>query len=886
MGLFPFFQKGVHFYMDNNNHDLDDIFAGFDDSSDNEYGLPDETESVPPEPGEAKPVFKEYKRQSREVSEKISDKPKAAAEPAVSDRSEHHSELKDTVHKPSADDSSESEFHEHVTLKQHLREMGEEFTEQCKELILDYREDQRLKKEKRTREFYGGDPPETKQKRALFISFHVFKQFISLVVSALFSFFLIFVLTCTMVGTVAAVYVTNFMDSTRATELKPVKESFASYIYQMNKTTNEYDLVYKKMPDSHDIKLKTDLNKLPNYVKYAFICVEDERFFSHNGVDYKRTGGAVINSVLSVVSSDRDVYGGSTITQQLIKNITGDDEQTMERKMREIFNAMKFEQKYTKDEILEAYLNEIYFGQLDTYNMYGIEAAAIGYFGKGADELSITEAASLASIPKEPNKWNPIDQPENNLERRTYALEKMFELGVITSEEFEKAKLEELDLTDSEGFDERHPNSLSLTENKDEFENPDVNSWPVDTAILEFSDYLKNTYELESREDGTRMFNNGGYKLYLTADTDVQAHLDSTFADWTYFPEALSDAYEYSEEERRVQASFAVMDYHGHILGVAGQIGPKTVNLGWNCAYDTHRQPGSTIKPVTTYGYALENNVITYSTMFCDRAPLVIGGRSWPDNYDGKPSGAWRPVNYFLKQSINTLPAQLAVECGLQQIMNFSTQKLHLQLDPEKDLDYSPICVGGTTYGPSVINLANAYMPYGNGGIYYPASFILKAEDLKTGKVIIDNENSKGEPAVGEDTAYIMNKMLQRVISAGTGTSAQIWNTTLAGKTGTTENWRDITFVGLTPDTVSALWIGYSVGMNSRAIDNANSARIWKNVYGNYINETATGATFPETDQVFYARYCSSTGLCANPGCPGGEYGWYKKDYCPYCNKH
>ena len=882
--------------MDNKNHDLDDIFAGFDDSADNEYGLPDDKEIKSSDPVEKQPVFKEYKKQSHKIPEKSIDSNKDVSSHTAEPEKEENKIKHDVLvsddkadkkeHYDTKNDLSKSDIQTPVSFKERLHDIGEDISEQCKEIILDYREESRQRKERRIKEFYGGDPPESKKKRTLFISLHVLKQFFSVVFSALFSFFLILVLTCTMVGTVAAVWVTSVMDSTRATELKPIQESFASYIYQKNKATGEYDLVYKVMPMSHDIKLKTDLNKLPNYVKYAFICVEDERFFSHSGVDYKRTGGAVLNALLSVAGSDRDVYGGSTITQQLIKNVTGDNEQTMDRKMREIFNAMKFEQKYTKDEILEAYLDEIYFGQIDTYNMYGIEAASIGYFGKSPEELSIAEAACLASIPKEPATWNPIDEPENNLKRRTYALEKMFELGVITSEQYEKAIVETLDLTSDENFFEKHPDALSLTENKDDFANPEINSWPVDTAIYEFADYLMNTYELEDRQAGINMFNNGGYKLYLTADTDVQAHLDQTFADWTYFPEALSDAYDYPEEQRRVQASFAVMDYHGHILGVAGQIGPKTTNLGWNMALDTHRQPGSTIKPVTTYGYALENNVITYSTMFYDRAPLVINGSSWPDNYDGKPSGGYYPVNYFLKQSINTLPAQIANICGLQQIMNFSTQKLHLQLDPVADLDYSPICVGGTTYGPSVINLANAYMPYGNGGTYYPASFILKAEDLKTGKTIIDNENSKGEPAVGEDTAYIMNKLLQKVITAGTGTSAQIWNTTLAGKTGTTENWRDITFVGLTPDTVSALWIGYSVGMNSRAIDNANSARIWRNVYGTYANDTATGATFPETDQVFYARYCSSTGLCANPGCPGGDYGWYKTDYCPYCNRH
>ena len=770
------------------------------------------------------------------------------------------------------------------SFKEKLHMMKQDIYEQLHEIIIDYKEDSAYKKKERQKEFYGGRPPKSKKSKALFILFYIIKKFFSVAATTVFSIFLIFIITGTIVGTVATIYILGFMDTTQAVPLKEEEQSFASYIYVMNKAKNDYDLAYKVMPASHDVRISIELSDIPDYVKYAFVCTEDERFYSHEGVDYKRTGAAVVNLALSQIGMSDQYFGGSTITQQLVKNITGDDRDTWDRKMNEIFTSMKFEKKYTKDEILQSYLNTIYFGQIETYNMYGIEAASIGYYGKSASELTIAEVATLAALPKAPNEYNIAYHYEDNMKRKEYCLSKMFKLGVITSDQYEEAMNQQILVTTMPEFKAKYPTYTKLTESDEDFQNPEINSWAVDTAIVEFGDYLREQNELETIDEGVNMFNTGGYKLYLTVDSDVQAHLDSTYADWTNFPESLSD------QDEKIQSALAVMDYRGHILGVAGQIGPKTGNLGWNNAYDTHRQPGSTIKPVSTYGYAIENDKITWSTYFYD-LPLPKGEASteeWPNNYDGKPSGGYYPVNYFLKRSINTLPAQIANKYGLKEIYDFATKKMHLQLDPDLDMNYSPLCVGGTAHGPSVINLANAYIPYGNGGTYYKASMIKKAVDCKSGETIFDNDEQNGQPAVSAATAEVMNKLLQKVITNGTGTAAQLSNTTLAGKTGTTEDWRDITFVGLTPDFVSALWVGYSNGTNADAIRNSNSASIWFRVFGTYANAAATGNKFPECgeDEVIYARYCSSTGLLANPGCPGGDYGWYKKSKCEYCKSH
>ena len=771
------------------------------------------------------------------------------------------------------------------TAKKKIWYLKNEAEEQFKEITRDFKNESKQTRDKRKKEFYVGKPPASATHRFLYILLYMSKKAFSLAITSVFAIFLVFVLTSTIVGTVITTYVLSFMDKTHTVELKPVSENYASYIYQMNKETNEYELVYKAAVKSHDVKLAVDMEHLPDHVKYAFVCTEDERFYSHEGVDYKRTAGAILNLAVTMMGVEQDIYGGSTITQQLIKNITGEDEQTWERKMKEIFTAMKFEKKYTKDEILEAYLNEIYFGQINSYNMYGIEAASIGYFGKSATELTIAEAATLSALPKSPNALNPTINPEKNKERRTYCITKMFELGVISPYEYQKALEEDILLSTDYGFEEKFPDHKKLTENDDDFKNPQKNSWCVDLAIYQFADYLEETYDVE---DGVAMFNKGGYKLYITADTDIENHLKDTFSDWEHFPKSTSISAKGKPE--MIQAGLAVMDYEGHILGIAGNIGAKDGNLIWINEYSNNRQPGSTIKPVTTYGYALENDYITWSSMFYDTAlpPGVAADTAWPNNYDGKPTENYYPVSYFLQQSINTLPAQIAHKYGLQSIYDFAVQNLGLPLDPKNDLTYSSLCVGGCHQSPTLIDLANAYIPYGNGGLFYEASIIGKAIDMKTGVTIIDNIKRTGEPVISKETAYVMNKLLQNVITNGTGQSAQLSNTTVAGKTGTTENWRDITFVGLTPDYVSALWVGYPTSENWdwRAIEGADSAEIWKNVFGTYADAHASGNQFPECDTVIYARYCSSTGLLANPGCPGSKYGYYKSTNCDYCYSH
>ncbi|MBP0977424.1 MAG: penicillin-binding protein, partial [Oscillospiraceae bacterium] len=513
-----------------------------------------------------------------------------------------------------------------------IGDIAEEILEQYRGPFSDYEEERRRKRKQRMYEFYGGKPPKDRKTRELYIGLYFLKKTFQGIGTAIFTLFLMFILTGTIVGTVVAVYLMNFMDSTDSVVLDAFKQSFASYIYEMNPETEEYELIFKVTPESHNVKLPCDINALPDHVKFAFVCIEDERFYAHEGVDFKRTSAAILNLALNQIGVHRAEFGGSTITQQLIKNVTHDDEQTWDRKMREIFRAMKFEKNYTKDNILEAYLNEIYFSGVEGYHMYGVEAASIGYFGKSATELSIAEAAVLAAIPKAPNDYNPVEEFEANKERKEICLYKMFELGVISAEEYEEAMNQEILLTTMPEFQKKYKNYKKLTESDEEFENPAILSWPLETALNEIGDYLKEKNKLESRAQGLEMFNSGGYKLYLSSDREMQEYLDEKYEDWYYFPESVST------EGQMIQSAIAVMDYKGHILALEGKLGKKEVsdNRGFNAAYEGGRQPGSTIKPVTTYGYAIENNLMTYSSFFYDQYlsyGAVPGFDYWPHNY-------------------------------------------------------------------------------------------------------------------------------------------------------------------------------------------------------------------------------------------------------------
>ncbi len=667
---------------------------------------------------------------------------------------------------------------------------------------------------------------------------------------------------------------------------EPVKEK-SSYIYSTDPETGEYRLIYKVTPYTGNISAEVSGDSLPEHVKNAFVCAEDERFYSHDGIDIKTTSAAVIKEVLRTAgfTSSGDIAGGSTITQQLVKNITSDNEVSVDRKLREISRAVSLETHYTKEQILEKYMNIIYFGQTeDGYNMYGIEAAAAGYFGKHASDLTAAEAACLASVIQNPYLRNPLNGSERNRERQVYCLKKMFSSGCLTADEYEEAYAEKMNFI--------HPGDdaeVKISELGTDFENPDVTPWTVDTALGEFCEFICEYKDL-SYEDGMREFMNGGYEIFLSADENVQAELEKNMADHTFFPEEYAYYTDENGEEQAemIQGAAVVLDYSGEIKGICGGIGEKKSSFCWNNASDAHRQPGSTIKPLAAYGYGISNDLITWSDMFADE-PLPAGTadeKEWPVNYDGRTTGKILPVYQLLAESYNTIPARLCSRFGLKNVFDFAHDTMKLELNEETDLEYAAVSLGATGTGPSLLNLASAYVPFGNGGIYHRPHIVRRIKDSSSQRIYLENDERKGERTISEETSFIMRELLREVVLNGTGRPAKLDRKKLSGKTGTTENYRDILFVGLTEDYVSAVWTGYENGTNQSAIKNASSSRIWKNVFGEYADSVKSDAVFPECDGVVHLDYCAETGKPAGKKCPAGGKGWYKTASLKYCDAH
>lgn len=721
-------------------------------------------------------------------------------------------------------------------------------------------------------------PPKKKQKKSA--RSRVVKKVFTAIFTFVISIFLIFVITGTIVSGALTFYVLDFMDDTADVTIEELELSYNTYVYAYN-SDSELVKLYE-VSNGGNQSIPVEIEDIPQHVRDAFVYTEDERFYNHDGVDYKRTFSAFLNMFMHFYNTNQ---GGSTITQQLIKNITGDDEQSPSRKIREIFRAMQLEKRYSKDEILVSYLNYIGFGG----STVGIESAAEKYFGKHVSELDIAEAASLAAIPKSPNTYNPFADKEANKERQEYVLKKMYDNGAISYDEYQEAVHEHLIFTDSDEYhefeDPDEPEEIDL------YDSSQATTWVVDTAINEFADYLSETYNLTHSEAISRI-NKGGYQIYTTVDLDMQEYVENKYKDITNLTD-LSLVQKTLDDGSVItaQSAFIAMDYTGEIKCIVGATGEKTESLCWNYATMEERQPGSALKPVSTYGCAIENDVFTWGSKILDY-PLEIDGELWPTNYSTdssqiKYSNTEVNLYYGLEKSLNTISARICEALSPNTVFTFSTEKMGLDLlevsedGTATDNALSPLSVGALSYGVTLQNLVNSYIPYGNAGMYYNSHIISKVEQGNH-ELVYENDGSPYQ-AVSEDTAYVMNKMLQDVVKNGTGTAAQLQNKTVAGKTGTTQNWNDLLFVGMTEDFVSGVWIGYAE--RQQLSSSIKSAQIWQNVIGEYADSIESDAEYPSSDSVVCAYVCKNTGDIATESCPKGEVGYWKGSNAPVCSK-
>lgn len=681
------------------------------------------------------------------------------------------------------------------------------------------------------------------------------------VIKAVLTLFLVGVITVSIVISAFLLYAFTMVDGTMEENLDDLKLNFTTTIYADNGNGEytEYQRLhgtFNRIWISYDETLAKagdeSYDGIPQTLVNAFVAIEDKRFFEHQGVDWKRTTAAFANLFLHFYSSNQ---GGSTITQQLVKNLTGDTSRRPSRKIREIMRARYLETHYTKDTIIECYLNTIAMG----HGTYGVEVAANYYFGKSANELSLAECACLAAITKSPKYYAPDDYPEDNKTRRNTVLYEMYDQGYITEEEYNEAKAEEVEIVAS----------------KDALNESDNNSYFVDALIDQVINDLMEEYGYE-KTHATQLFYSGGYKIYATLDTDIQSTMEKVFSnEKTYGIKGKSGA--------TLQGAMTVMDYNGHVLGIVGGIGEKVGQRGFNRATAAKRQPGSTMKPIGAYAPAIENDLIYYSSIVNDTKTSYNGWTpvNWYGSYWGNIT-----VQYALERSVNTIPVYLVNKLGTQVSFDFLTKTLGITTLTEEDKNLSPLGMGGTNGGITTTESAAAYAIFGNLGQYHSPTFYTKVTD-QHGDVLFEYDDSP-TMAISEDTATVMNKLLQTVVygSQGTGAGARntVKNMKIFAKTGTSNNSNDLWFVGGSPYYVASCWCGYDEQEN---ISNAGIARtMWSAV----MSEIHSGLEAREFEVSSYAAeryYCTSTGMLATSACPSKSIGWYKKSNTPgLCTAH
>ncbi len=583
--------------------------------------------------------------------------------------------------------------------------------------------------------------------------------------------------------------------------IRNMEINMTSVIYVQNEKGDWEE--YQRLHGAEN-RIWVGIDRMPQYLKDAFISIEDERFETHSGVDWKRTLAAVGNKLLKFDSSE---FGGSTITQQLIKNVTNDKGRNAMRKFREIVRALLIERQLTKTEILEAYLNTISLGN----GICGVQVASNYYFNKDVSELTLTECAALAAITKNPTEYNPVSGAEANTERRRTVLDKMLELSKITYEEYDKAYNTPLVLDDSREDD------LEI----------EINSYFVDALIDQVIEDLAEKYNLSTSLASTTFYN-GGFKIYATVKPEIQEKMEEVYSDIkTYFPQTKKNP---NGETVHVQSAMTVMDYSGHIVGIVGGAGQKTTNRGLNRATDSPRQPGSTMKPLGVYALAIDKDIVNYTSSVLDK-PIknyYEDGKSGPKEWYGYYKGTVR-LNYAIRKSMNTIPVRLLQEIGIDTSYDFLVNKLHCKHLVEADKNLSALALGGTNYGLTTTESAAAYAIFGNQGVYHKPTTYYKIE-RPNGEVVLEYGET-GEQAISPASATVMNHLLQEVVygSEGTGRGISGYNSMKAyAKTGTSSESNDLWMVAGTPYYVGSVWYGFD--LQSKVNNGGAAAKIWKDV--------------------------------------------------------
>lgn len=492
------------------------------------------------------------------------------------------------------------------------------------------------------------------------------------------------------------------------------------YAYDENGSPVEFVRVH-----GSENRVWVESENMSEWLGKAFVALEDKRFEKHKGVDWIRTIGGVTKS--------RFQQGGSTITQQLIKNLTGENGRTINRKYNEIISALNLEKHYDKPTILEAYLNTIYLGE----GCYGVKTAAEKYFGKDVKDLNLAECACIAAITQSPGIYDPLmysmtekvseDQSMSLKDRQVMCLNMMLEQGLITKEQCNEAINYELVFTNSDDYV-----PAEITVNKEIAGENEVWSYYIDYVISSVIEDLRATGY--SNYEATRMLYSGGLRIYSAVDLKIQDIVEDVYVNRISFPtEAVSDPKDAS------QSAITIMDYSGRVVAICGGAGEKTENRSNNRAVSAVRQPGSSIKPLTIYAPAIEENFITWSSKIKNYG-IMWDGDIWPQNYGGDKGSpnSYVTAQYALSISYNTVPTQILMMMGFEKSYNFVTDKFHISTLSEQDaFTPSPLATGGSEGGTTTLEMAAAFATFGNGGKYYKPYCYYEVTDSSGENIIL-----------------------------------------------------------------------------------------------------------------------------------------------------
>ncbi len=617
---------------------------------------------------------------------------------------------------------------------------------------------------------------------------------------------------------------------------------------------------------------------VPQNLIDAFVAIEDKRFFSHSGVDWQRTALAVYN----YYTGAKKTFGGSTITQQVIKNITGEDEVSPERKIQEIIWALDLETKLDKTEILELYMNIVNL----SHGCIGVQAAANTYFSKDVSKLSLIECAAVAAITNNPAYYDPVRHPENNKVRRDVILQQMYDQGLINDDEYNGSYGREL-ITDLTWYDS----------------SDGVNSWYVDMAVEDVINDLCEEYEY-SREAASMMVYSGGLRIYTAMDPDVQRVLDEYYKNTENFP--------LTGNSNEFQSSMIVIDpYTGDILGVAGAIGEKIANRVQNYATMTLRPSGSTIKPLSVYAPALEAGIITSASVYDDVPVLFkvndtgeIAG--WPKNSPAVYRGLTNILT-AVQESVNTIAVRVLEDLGEKESFDFLTEKAGLdsligrkRLDDGtviSDIGAASLALGQQNYGVTVRELSTAYTMFANSGVVSNTRSYIKVTDA-AGNILLVNDY-EGTRAVSTDTASLITLMLENVVSQGTAKSVTLDKyVNVAGKTGTTQDNYDKWFIGYTPYYLGGVWCGHEYPASLDGIAGNPCIKVWDEIMTILHDKFVSGAEVPVgfdiSGNIVKVKVCADSGKLLSSACradPRGDRGVYcwfvaGKEPTEFCDCH